>query len=149
MKPKLPFLYLLLSASAVTIMPVVSEDAAKSVVKTEAQLAQERQQACYVAIESQILQHINPEVSRADRFSLVIRPMSAQYYAGSIVSENADGIVGFQINYIDRMALKPSSVIVATGTYNSKNGELLLKDDQSGEFVVASAHSLLKKKTNT
>jgi hypothetical protein len=149
MKPKLSFLCLLLSASAVSILPVLSEDAARSVVKTEAQLAQERQQACYVAIESQILQHINPEVSRLDRFSRVKRPMPAQYYAGSNVSENAEGMIAFQINYIDRMALKPSSVIVATGTYNSKNGELLLKDDQSGEFVVASAHPLLKKKTNT
>ena len=149
MKPKLSFLCLLLSASAVSILPVLSEDESKPVAKTEMELKQERYAAYYVAIESQILKHINPEISQADRFSRVKRPMPAQYYAGSIVSENADGMIAFQINYIDRMNVKPSSVVVATGTYNSKNGELLLKDDQSGEFVVASAHPLLKKKTNT
>ena len=148
MKPKLSFLYLLLSASAATILPVVSEDASQSVVKTEAQLKQERQHACYVAIESQILSHINPEVSGADRFSRVMRPMPAQYYTATITGENAEGIMEFQITHINRVIQKSTQVVVATGSFNSKTGKLMLKDDQSGEFVAASEHPLIKKKTS-
>ena len=149
MKPKLSFLCLVLSASAVSILPVLSEDTVKPIAKNEAQLAQERQQACYVAIDSQILKHINPEISQADRFSRVLRPMPKQYYAHKIVSENAEGVIQFQITHINRMIAKPTAVVVATGTFNSESGELLLKDDPSGEFVVASEHPLIKKKTNT
>lgn len=149
MKPKLSFLCLLLSASAITILPVVSQDAATQITKTDAQLAQERQQACYVAIQSQILRHINPEVSQANRFSRVIRPMPTEYYAHKIVSENAEGMIEFQITHINRMVAKPTPVAVATGTFNSKTGELLLKNDQSGESVAAAEHPLLKKKSNT
>jgi hypothetical protein len=130
-------------------MPVVSEDAAKSDVKTEAQLAQERQQACYVAIESQILRHINPEVSQASRFSRVIRPMPTEYYAHKIASENTGRVIEFQIVHINRMIVPPTQAVEATGTFDSDNGELLLKDERGEKFVPASEHPLLKKKPNT
>jgi hypothetical protein len=149
MKPKLSFLCLLLSASTVSILPVASQDAAKPITKTDAQLAQERQQACYVAIQSQILQHINPEVSRADRFSRVLRPMPAQYYTHKIVSENAEGMIAFEIIHINRMITNPTQVVVATGTFNSKTGELLLKNNHSGESMMASEHPLIKKNSDT
>jgi hypothetical protein len=149
MKPKPYSLCLLLAVSAATILPVVSEDTAKSVVKTEAQLAQERQHACYVAIESQILSHINPEVSTADRFSRVMRPMPDEYYVASLTGENTEGVIGFQITHINRIIQKSGTNVAATGSYNSKTGELLLKNDHSGEFVPASQHPLLNKKTNT
>ncbi len=130
-------------------MPVISEDAAKQITKTDAQMAQERQQACYVAIESQILRHINPEVSQADRFSRVMRPMPAEYYVAKIVSETAEGMMEFQVTHINRVLEKSTQVVAATGSYNSKTGELLLKNDQTGGFAVASEHPLLKKKSNT
>ncbi len=149
MKPKLSFLCLLLSASALSILPVVSQDAAKPITKTDAQLTQERHQACYVAIQSQILQHINPEVSQANRFSRVLRPMPPQYYTHKIVSENTDGIIAFEIIHINRMNPSPTPVVVATGTFNSKTSELLLKNNQSGESVMASEHPLIKKNSDT
>jgi hypothetical protein len=149
MKPKLSFLCLLLSASALSILPVASQDAAKPITKTDAQLTQERHQACYVAIQSQILQHINPQVSRANRFSRVLRPMPEQYYTHKIVSENAEGMIEFQIWHINRMISNPTQVVVATGTFNSKTGELLLKNHQSGKLVMASEHPLIKKNSDT
>ncbi len=149
MKPKLSFLYLLLSASAATILPVVSEDVAKSVPKTEAQLLQEKQQACYVAINTQILRHINPEVSQANRFSRVLVHRPEKYFDYKIFGENVEGSIEFEIMHINRIIEKPTQVVVATGRFNSKTGELLLKDDASGQYVVASEHPLLKKKTNT
>ena len=149
MKPKLSFLCLLLSASALSILPVASQDAAKPITKTDAQLTQERQQACSVAIQSQILQHINPEVSRADRFSRVMRPMPAQYYTYKIGSDDAAGMIAFEIIHINRMISNPTQVVVATGTFNSKTGELLLKNNQSGESVMASEHPLIKKNSDT
>jgi hypothetical protein len=149
MKPKLSFLCLLFSASAATIMPVISQDTVKPVVKTEAQLLQERQHTCNVAIESQILDRLNPEISIASRYSRVRRPMPPQYYTAKIINENAEGIIEFQITHINRMIQEPTQVVVAKGTFNSKTGVLLLKDDASGEYVVASEHSLLKKKSNT
>lgn len=149
MKPKLSFLCLLLSASALSILPVVSQDAEKQVAKTEAQLKQARQQACYVAIQSQILQHINPELSRADRFSRVMRPMPQQYYTHQIVSEDAEGMIQYEIIHINRMTLNPTQVVVATGTFNSKTGLLLLKNQHNGESVMASEHPLIKKDSDT
>lgn len=149
MKPKLSFLWLLLSASALSILPAASQDAAKPITKTDAQLTQERHQACYVAIQSQILQHINPEVSQVDRFSRVMRPMPAQYYTHKIVSENAEGIIAFEIIHTNRMISNPTQVVVATGTFNSKTGELLLKNNQSGVSVMASEHPLIKKNSDT
>ena len=149
MKPKLSFLCLLLSASALSILPVVSQDAEKQAPKTEAQLKQARQQACYVAVQSQILQHINPEVSQANRFSRVMRPMPEQYYTQKIVSENAEGMIEFEIIHINRMVLNTTQVVVATGTFNSKTGELFLKNNQNGESVMASEHPLIKKNSDT
>jgi hypothetical protein len=149
MKPKLSFLCLLLSASAVSIVPVISQDAVKPATKTEAQLLQEKQQACYLAVESQILRYINPEVSRADRFSRVLRPQPMEYYTHKIFSENAEGMIEFQIIHINRMITTPTQVVVATGTFESKTGALLLKNEQSGESVIAAEHPLLKKKSST
>jgi len=149
MKPKLSFLCLLLSASALSILPVVSQDAAKPITKTDAQLTQERQQACYVAIQSQILRHINPEVSQANRFSRVLRPMPPQYYTHKIGSEDAEGMIAFEIIHINRMISNTTQVVVATGTFNSKTSELLLKNHQNGESLNASEHPLIKKKSDT
>jgi hypothetical protein len=176
MKPKLSFLCLLFSASAVTIVPVISQDTGKPIVKTEAQLLQERQHTCYVAIESQILDRLNPEISIASRYSRVRHPMPPQYYAAKISGENKEGIIEFQITHINRMIKEPTQVVLANGTvsrgtsalrlkddargeivepiqvvvakgaFNSKTGVLLLRDDASGEYVVASEHSLLNMK---
>jgi hypothetical protein len=105
--------------------------------------------ACHAAIDSQILRHINQEVSQVNRFSRVVRPMPPQYHTHQIVSVNADDMIEFRITHVNRMLAKPAAVVVATGTYNSRTGELLLEDDQSGKSIAASAHPLVKKKSNT
>lgn len=75
--------------------------------------------------------------------------MPEQYYTHKIVSENAEGMIEFQIWHINRMISNPTQVVVATGTFNSKTGELLLKNHQSGKLVMASEHPLIKKNSDT
>ncbi len=75
--------------------------------------------------------------------------MPAQYYTHKIVSENAEGMIAFEIIHINRMITNPTQVVVATGTFNSKTGELLLKNNHSGESMMASEHPLIKKNSDT
>ena len=75
--------------------------------------------------------------------------MPPQYYTHKIVSENAAGMIEFQIIHINRMISNPTQVVVATGTFNSKTGELLLKNNHSGESMMASEHPLIKKNSDT
>ncbi len=142
MKTKLSFPCLLLSAGALVILPVASQE------KPIPNLAENRA-AFHTAIQNRILNHINPQVLQADRFSRVLRPMPAAFHYAKIVSENADGVIEFQIFHINRMVEKTTEVRVATGSYAGKNGELMLKDDENDKWIPPTEHPLLKRKLST
>jgi len=149
MKPIRPFLCLLLSVSALGILPVVSEIVTNNPTKTKEELAAQRQAACYAAIQSEILDKLNPTISIRDRFSRVMTPLPEKYYAHKIVSETEDGIIHFEIIHINRIAAKPTTTVVATGTFDSSKGSLLLKEEENGKYVTSAQHSLTKKPDNT
>lgn len=146
MKSKLSSLCLLLSVSAFSILPIPAEEAAKAASKTEEEVKNQQISACYMAIEKQILVHVNSEASFTSRFSRVMRPMPETYYEDKIVSHDADGNISFKILYIDQRKpetrLKPHTV--ATGIYISKTNGLYLIDDQTGKPVPAAEHPLVK-----
>ena len=146
MKPKLSSLCLLLSVSTFSILPIPAEEAVKAASKTEEEIKNERSHACYQAVEANILVHLNPEVSFADRFSRVARPIPEKYYSAVITSQDVEGVIGFEIVFTDRRIMTTTSpkVVIATGKYNSKNSELFLMDDQTGEPVAAAEHRLVK-----
>lgn len=155
MKPKLSIPCLLLSVSALTVLPIPAEEptiiekvekAVKEASKIEHEVKNQQIAAFYMAIEEQIFVHLNSEASFMSRFSRVSRPMPETYYDHQIVSHDADGNISFKILYIDQRnpetRLKPNTV--ATGTYNSKTNGLILMDDQTGKPVPAAEHVLVK-----
>lgn len=148
MKRNITSLCALVSASAVLIVPVLSENRTKiSPEEPKIELDEKQQIAYHAAIHEQVLRHFNKEVPIPNRFSRVLRPMPGQYYSSEIVSKSEDGIVEFNVVFIDRMKLgKQQPTVIANGQFKSETGEVLLKDKESGNYLPASEHPLINKK---
>jgi hypothetical protein len=144
MKRKIIFLCTLASASAALILPSISgerlqiQPVAKSKIEVPAKY--------YAAVQNQVLQHLNPKVPIAQRFSRTLRPMSSKYYDSEIVSHSKDGITEFNVRHIDRSdPKKPKTAVFASGKFNSKTNEVFLVDAATGKYVPALEHPLIRK----
>lgn len=150
MKHNTTSLCALVSVSAVLIMPVLSENRTKiSPGKPQIELDEKLQIAYLAAIEEQVMRHLNQGVQFQNRFSRVLRPLPEQYYSSELVSKSEDGIVEFNLVLINRLKpVKPPYNVIARGKFKRETGEVLLKDQENGNYLPASEHPLINKKPN-
>ena len=137
---------LLLSVSTLSIFPITAGEKPQATQKTKKQIQQEHSNACYHAVRLQVLRHLNPTVPTYNRFSRVVRPMPPQYYDMAVKSHGEDGTVSFEILHFNRLVKtsKPQRNVVATGTFQSKNGTVFLVDKNTGKLIAAAEHPLVK-----
>ena len=121
MKRKLIFLCTLASASVALIAPSISgekiltQTAAKPAVKLEGKTAS----IYHTVVYNQVLQHLNPKVPLAQRFSRTLRPMPSKYYDSEIVRQGKDGVVLFNVRHVDRSDPKKPTTAVFAGFLGS------------------------------
>ncbi len=101
--------------------------------------------AFHQAIQVQVLQHINPKESLANRFSRALLPMPSKYYEVEIAGVDGGGNVEFRIVHVDTTTKKPTLTPFTTGNYDHETGQVFLFDAAKGKRVPALEHPAIGK----
>ena len=98
------------------------------------------------AVNAQVLEHLNPKISLADRFSRRIAPRSGIYYHAEIAGSPKGKIIEFKVVRNDHTNPKElKREVFANGRFNSNTGEVALFDEAKGTFVPAPEHPSIRK----
>ena len=100
----------------------------------------------HTAVNAQVLEHLNPKLSLADRFSRRIAPRSGIHFHAEIAGAPEGEIIPFKVMRNDLTNPKErKSETFATGRFNSETGEVALFDEGKGAFVPAPEHPSIGK----
>ena len=142
MKTTALFLCTLATASLALIPPTISGERQQAAAPADKELMTK----FHVAVQAQVLGHLNPKPSLADRFSRTLRPMPSKYFDTQIVKTGDDGVVDFNVMKNDRTDPKaPKRTALTAGRFNGKTGEVFLFDGIKGKFVPAIEHPAIDK----
>jgi len=142
MKTTALFLCTLAIASLALVPPTISGEPQQAAAPADKELMTK----FYVAVQAQVLGHLNPKPSLADRFSRTLRPMPSKYFDTQIVKTGKDGVVDFNVMKNDRMDPKaPKRTAFTAGRFNGKTGEVFLFDGTKDTLVPAVEHPSIKK----